>query len=174
MQKSLNEKDLEFQSVQRKYDNLEAAFKEIKEHNDTFEERIEEITQHNNTFLNDSIAVLENSNKVADVPKFECENCNFSTESERGLKVHVKRKHDDLANKEYLKVCDFCDHESFNENVMRRHLKEHSYTNLKYKCGDCEFLAEDEFSLDIHSGRVHSGNFECAICGFSGKDIGEL
>ena len=73
--------------------------------------------------MNEIIAVLENSNKVADVPKFECENCNFSTESERGLKVHMKRKHDDLANME-PKACDFCDHESVNENVMRIHLKE--------------------------------------------------
>ena len=174
MRKSLDEKDQEIQDIKSKYDTLEAAVKEIKKHNNTFEERLADIIQQNSTFLNESIAVLDKSTRAAEIPKFECENCNFVTESERGLKVHLKRKHDDLAEKEFPKVCDFCDHESFSEEIMRRHLKEHTYTNLKYKCGDCEFLAEDEFSLDIHAGRVHSGNYECAICGFSGKDIGEL
>ena len=57
---------------------------------------------------------------------------------------------------------------------MKEHLAEHSYRNLKFKCEDCDFLAEDSLSLEVHAGKAHSGNFECALCGFTGKDIIDL
>ena len=63
----------------------------------------------------------------------------------------MKRKSDDLTKMEFPKVFDFIDTESFSEKVLRRHLKTHSYMNMKYICGDCEFLAEDKFSLELHS-----------------------
>ena len=34
------------------------------------------------------------------------------------------------------------------------------------KCEDCDFLANDDLSLEVHSARKHSGDFECALCGF--------
>ena len=57
---------------------------------------------------------------------------------------------------------------------MTEHLKVHSYKNLIFKCEDCDFLAEDELSLEVHAGKKHSGNFECALCGFAGKDLEQL
>jgi hypothetical protein len=57
---------------------------------------------------------------------------------------------------------------------MKEHLAEHSFRNLKFKCEDCDFLAEDNLSLEVHAGKAHSGNFECALCGFTGKDISDL
>ena len=32
---------------------------------------------------------LQISTKTTDIPKLECSKCNFTTESERGLKVHI-------------------------------------------------------------------------------------
>ena len=104
----------------------------------------------------------------------KCSKCNFTTKAERGLKVHMKRKHDTLLENEFPKDCDFCDQKYFDLEQMKKHLKLHTYKNLKFKCEDCEFLTEDELSLEVHSGKVHSGNFECALCGFSGKDIEDL
>ena len=57
---------------------------------------------------------------------------------------------------------------------MEDHLKEHTYNNLKFKCEDCAFLAQDELSLVVHAGKKHSGNFECALCGFTGADLVHL
>ena len=57
---------------------------------------------------------------------------------------------------------------------MESHLKEHSYRKLTFKCEDCDFLAEDKLSLEVHSGKKHSGNFECGLCGYKGEDIDSL
>ena len=94
------------------------------------EERVAYITQPNETFLNESIAVLENSVRVPDNPIFKCSNCKFTTESERGLKVHIKRKHEHLEEKGFPKVCEFCDYKCFNKQSMVDHLTEHSFRNL--------------------------------------------
>ena len=42
------------------------------------------------------------------------------------------------------------------------------------KCEDCDFLANDDLSLEVHAARKHSGNFECALCGFIAKDESNL
>ena len=87
------------------------------------------------------------------------------TESERGLKVHIKRKHEHLEEEGCPKVCEFCDYKCFNKQNMVDHLTEHSFRN---------FLSEDKLSLEVHAGKKHSGNFECALCGFSVVDLEHL
>ena len=114
--------------------------KEMVKQNREIEERFAEITQHNETILNESIAALEISSKAADNPKFNCSKCNFTTVSERGLKVHMKRKHESLEDEQFPKVCDFCDRNCFDKKHMKEHIAEHSFRNLKFKCVECDFL----------------------------------
>ena len=57
---------------------------------------------------------------------------------------------------------------------MKEHVKTHSFQKLIYKCEDCDYFAPDEISMEVHAGRKHSGNFECGICGFVGKDSKNL
>ena len=71
-------------------------------------------------------------------------------------------------------MCEFCDHECSNKSDMEKHLKEHSYRVLKFKCEDCDYFAPNQLSLEIHAGKTHSGNFECALCEFKGKDVEDL
>ena len=42
------------------------------------------------------------------------------------------------------------------------------------KCEDCSFMANDDLSLEVHSARIHSGNFEFGLCGFVSKDEDHL
>ena len=70
--------------------------------------------------------------------------------------------------------CDFCEYKAHSKSSLEDHLKEHTYKELKFKCEDCDFLVNDILSLDIHVGRKHSGNFECAICGFKAKSEDNL
>ena len=69
-------------------------------------------------------------------------NCNFTTESERGLKVHIKRKHTQLEKGNFPKFVIFVIMNA-NKQSLTDQLKEHSYMNLKFKCEDFAFLAED-------------------------------
>ena len=105
---------------------------------------------------------------------FECEFCNYKTESERGLKVHVTRKHENLSEKPFPRTCDFCEATVYDQSYLETHLKEHTYKKLEYKCENCDFLFHDMLSLDLHVGRKHSGKFECAICDYEGKNKEDL
>ena len=33
-------------------------------------------------------------------------------------------------------------------------------------CQNCEFLAQDELSLEVHYERIHSGYYDCALCDY--------
>ena len=150
----LDQKDLEIRNIQAKCIKLETKVKHLEEETGEIEERV----------INQSLSVLENSIRIPEKEIFKCEKCNFSTESERGLKVHIKRKHANLSETSFPLNCDFCEIKCYDNDDLENHLKEHTYITLKFKCEDCEFLASDELSLEVHAERKHTGNFECPIC----------
>ena len=92
-----------------------------------------------------------------------CKYCDFETSSERGLKVHIKRKHTILTEADYPAECDFCDLEA----DMKMHLKiSHMHTEAKFKCEDCDLYCENELSIEMHHGKCHTDEFECGFCEF--------
>ena len=83
--------------------------------------------------------------------------------------MHTKRKHviiEDI----FPQACDFCETQLQSKNEIEEHLKVHTYRTVDMKCEDCDFLANDDLSLEVHAARKNSGNFECALCGFVAKD----
>ena len=38
------------------------------------------------------------------------------------------------------------------------------HTKAKFKCEDCDFMGENDESMFVHFGKVHSEKFECGIC----------
>ena len=97
-------------------------FKNLQTNNREIEERFSDFIQHNESVFNQSIADLENSLMVQ-VQTFNCTKCNFTSESERGLKVHIKRKHEKIEETE--KTCDFCDCKCYSKQGIEDHLKEY-------------------------------------------------
>jgi hypothetical protein len=87
--------------------------------------------------------------------------------------VHTRRKHE-IILEVFPQTCDFCERQFKNKNEMEEHLKTHTYRTVDMKCEDCDFLANDDLSLEVHSAKKHSGNFECALCGFIAKDEDHL
>ena len=72
--------------------------------------------------------------------QFECENCDFKTEHERGLKVHVTRKH--------KLACEFCVQIFKEKEHLQRHLKmEEVFRNI-------EDEKSEEFGLELKIQRV--------------------
>ena len=157
MKTALDQKDLVIENIEIKCKALEKKVNDLEKENGEIEERV----------LNQSISVLEKSIRIQDKEIFHCETCNFTTESERGLKVHTKRKHTNLTDHTYPYVCDFCERICYDKDNLVKHLKEHTYITLNLKCGDCDFLANDELSLEVHAARKHTGNFECPICEYT-------
>ena len=58
--------------------------------------------------------------------KFKCNECNFRTSSDQGLKSHITKKHKELNRKEenlkFPRPCDFCDEEFKNKREMNKHM----------------------------------------------------
>ena len=63
-------------------------------------------------------------------------------------------------------MCDFCDKEMRNASEMKKHLKGHSYREAHYKCEECDFLGESEFTMEVHLGKLHSEKYDCGLCDF--------
>ena len=103
-------------------------------------------------------------NAVSEKKILKCDKCKFSTESETGLKVHNQRKHKD---------CEFCDETFGTKALLEKHLKIHSFKRV-IKCENCSFLATNNLSLNVHEGKVHSGEFGCGLCGFEAGNLETL
>ena len=103
---------------------------------------------------------------------FKCEYCDFETPSERGLNVHIKRKHTNMKADKYPVECDFCDFNAKSESDMKFHLKNvHTATDSNLKCLDCDFCAYNEISIQVHQGRCHGDGFECGLCDFQADSL---
>ena len=53
-------------------------------------------------------------------------------------------------------------------------MKIHSYKEAKFKCEECDFIGENEHTMDVHIGKVHSDKVECGLCEIHTKDLEEL
>ena len=47
---------------------------------------------------------------------------------------------------------------------MKKHMKEHSYIKARFRCEDCEFVGENEVTMEVHLVLAHSEYFECGLC----------
>ena len=51
---------------------------------------------------------------------------------------------------------------------------EEEQIEIEYKCEDCNFVATDEISLELHNERKHTGFFECVFCEYTADDEKDL
>ena len=107
---------------------------------------------------------------------FKCENCEFETNSKRGLQIHRKRKHE----KKFK--CKLCDEVFESETECRIHKKSHSITiqfdNRKQKdevCENCGFMSKCIYTMDVHIGKCGFGiDYECGFCDVTIEDLSHL
>jgi hypothetical protein len=115
---------------------------------------------------------------MAKLLTFKCNECEFSTTSEKGLKTHKKKMHDKTKTTEdcysFPKQCDLCEKEIKNILEMKVHMKTHSYKKAEFKCEDCEYCSETKLTMEVHLGKEHDPNFECGLCGFVATTLENL
>ena len=116
--------------------------------------------------------LLKNKSEKAMKENFKCEYCDFQTPSERGLNVHIKRKHTNMKADKFSVECDFCEFNAKSESEMKFHLKNsHTATDSNVKCLDCDFCAYNEISIQVHQGRQHEDGFTCGLCDFKADSL---
>ena len=69
--------------------------------------------------------VVEDEPSV-DYSEFKCPKCEFETFSNKGLKIHMKRKHTQFETLKYPRNCELCEKSFKNGLEMRKHMKLHS------------------------------------------------
>ena len=110
--------------------------------------------------------------------RFKCKQCDFTSEFEKGLKIHVQRKHKTEDKKEesvkFPRICDVCEIEIKSNKEMKAHMKIHTYRFVSVKCNECDFLAADLIDMSVHIGKVHGENFECGLCEYIAEDLESL
>ena len=162
-EKMIYEKDSQIDALSKKVDAIEASQLIKDEAIKILEERLvhtEALFQKNvNKKVKQSIACLE---------------CDFKTNSQQGLKVHMKRKHTLKGTEIYPRKCDLCDVELESKKVMKEHMRHHSYKKANYQCIDCDFLGDNQRTMDVHIGKLHSENVECGLCESILKTIDDL
>ena len=106
----------------------------------------------------------------------KCEKCDFTTNSEKGFKTHMKRKHYEKTKEPVTFQCEFCEYETKRKIDLKRHTKSHSYTfeKDKCKCNQCDFTGNNAWTLQIHNGKSHNESIECGLCDFVAKDLDML
>ena len=80
--------------------------------------------------------------------------------SEKGLKVHIKRQHTTINSNGWR--CDL------KIRRLKTHMKSYSYNLPTFKCAECEF------TMDLHVGRFHCENFHCRLCDANFKNQDNL
>ena len=162
----MKENDAKISSLELRMEDLEKKFKEQKKIKDKKIKELENAIK----FKSSNEKATVNSKEI-----FKCSECDFETNSKRGLSVHIKRKHTNLIDETYPKECDFCDSKLKNEKEMKMHLKvAHTYKEAKFKCEDCDFYGGNELSVEVHHGKCHSVDFECGLCDYKAKSLENL
>ena len=98
--------------------------------------------------------------------------CDFMTNPENGLKVHVK--HSAVHKETYPRFCHICDEKFDDAKEMKKHLLTHSYKKAKYVCDECDFVGKSEVTMAVHIGKKHTKTFDCGLCDLETKSIQNL
>ena len=155
LEKNIKEKDGVIDALSERLRDLEDKFTNIyiKEVNSKFTE------------IDKKLKIIE---ETTDNILFKCKECNFSSTTEKGLNIHIKRIHELQTDViPYPKKCEVCEKDVKSKKEMKIHMKTHSYIRPHFKCEECDFICERELTMEVHIGKVHDESFECGLCSFT-------
>ena len=147
--KQLEEKVSLLKNYEIKVKSMEDTFgKKLKDIEDMFKQEQQKIRK-----LEEKIQKFDIESE-----QLKCESCEFTTTSKKGLKTHIKRKHS-VAKSDpsdlYPVSCELCEEELKSKSKMKIHMKSHTYKsqnseNSKFKCVECDFIGQSEWTMQIH------------------------
>ena len=159
---NLEKKMKEEHIVQLKSDS-EKIKKLVQEKDDLIQELVKKIELMDQKINERSESNQEKS--LVEKSVLACKFCPFEAKSVAGLKVHTKRKHTFKEIDSYPTKCEICESSIENKLMMKRHMKDHSFKRIEYKCLDCNFFSSKETEMEVHIGMEHTDGFEFCLCG---------
>ena len=89
---------------------------------------------------------------------YNCEECDYTTRSERDLKAHKK------VHQQILHQCLFCPYTTSKNSHLKRHILNVHSDSEKFCCDECDKQYSRESSLQYHKESKHSPNHRCDHC----------
>ena len=70
--------------------------------------------------------------------------------------------------------CELCDDILESVNDLKKHMKSHPFKHASFKHVECDFVGGSKETMEVHLGKYHSENFECALCDHKDKSLENL
>ena len=103
--------------------------------------------------------------KISNENNYSCRECDFTTTSRQGLKIHRSKSHSKINFEEFPAACDICEKVLDNIINLKKHKKsEHTFHTVRYQCNECDFMANEVQTLHVHFGMTHSIKKQCGLC----------
>ena len=103
--------------------------------------------------------------KTTNENSYNCRECDFTTTSRQGLKIHRSKSHSKINFEQFPAACDICELVLENVTNFKKHKKsEHTYHTVRYQCDECDFMANEVQTLHVHFGMTHSSKNQCGLC----------
>ena len=118
---SLKQKDLIISDMKQKIVNIENNFENFKENVNKTNDHIKDAIEKRGSELH------------TEGEKFICKLCEFSTDSSRGSKTHIKRKHTKEVET-FPFECKLCGCELENKIELKNHMVTHSFQSVNFQC----------------------------------------
>ena len=149
--------------------NLENQNTDNKKKIKDFDNVVKKI-QKNNDQVKDKLTKIDKNKQK----KFNCTECEYSTSSHQGLKIHQRKKHTSVGTSDFPIKCDMCETELRNKREKKLHMMNHSYKQVQFQCEECDFSGTNEVSMEVHVSKLHTEQIECGICEQETKDLESL
>jgi hypothetical protein len=83
---------------------------------------------------------------------------------EEGKKEKNERKHAVVKTESFPSQCCLCEILCENSSDLEKHIVTHSLKEISYNCKECDFVWQNEVTMEVHFGKLHPEKFECGLC----------
>ena len=153
-----NVKDTKINALELRVDQVEKAHITHKKYQ---EKRIKDLENS----CKQKVRKEKDLAEVCAISTIKCNKCDYQTTSRQGLKIHSSKVHSNINFEEFPAACDICEKVLQNESDLKKHKKsQHTYHNVRYQCNECDFMAHEVETLNVHFGSKHTEKKQCGLC----------
>ena len=162
------------EEIMKRFDTFEELINKKDKVIDNLLERVESLEKKISTSKSQLVKESDVEEEIpiedetlVDDEQFKCSKCDFESFSNKGLKIHMKKKHTNYETLNYPRTCDFCEKIFENGFELRKHMKLHSFKGTlfgEYKCEECDFYGDSLEMMEVHAGKCRNDDFDCGLC----------